>query len=112
MSPTQAAWLILAASVAAESLGTAALNLSVGFTRLLPSVLTVTFYVAAVILMAVATKRIEMSLAYAAWAGSSVVLTVVIGFVWFGESMNVVKAIGLIAAISGIVLLNFSSNGA
>ncbi|AFJ88181.1 hypothetical protein MYA_3823 [Burkholderia sp. KJ006] len=39
-------------------------------------------------------------------------LTVVIGFVWFGESMNVVKAIGLIAAISGIVLLNFSSNGA
>jgi small multidrug resistance pump len=112
MSPTQAAWLILAASVAAESLGTAALNLSAGFTRLLPSVLTVTCYVAAVFLMAVATNRIEMGLAYAAWAGSSAVLTAVIGFVWFGESLSLVKAIGLITAISGVVLLNFSSNGA
>ncbi|WP_269502642.1 DMT family transporter [Burkholderia sp. IMCC1007] len=109
MPPIQASWLILAASVAAESLGTTALDLSAGFT--LPSVVTVMCYVAAVFLMAVATKTIEMSMAYAAWAGSSAALTAVIGIVWFGESFNAVKAIGSVTAISGIVLLNFSSNG-
>ena len=111
MPSTLAAWLILATSVVAESLGTMSLTLSAGFTRLLPSVLTAMCYVAAVFLMAVATKRIEMSMAYAAWAGSSAALTAIIGIVWFGESINAVKAIGLVTAISGIVLLNFSSNG-
>jgi small multidrug resistance pump len=112
MPSTQAAWLILAASVAAESLGTTSLTLSAGFTRLLPSVLTVICYVTAVFLMAVATKRIEMGMAYAAWAGSSAALTAVIGVVWFEESLNALKAMGLCMAIGGIVLLNFSSNGA
>ncbi|WP_028228889.1 DMT family transporter [Paraburkholderia ferrariae] len=111
MPSTQAAWLILAASVAAEALGTASLTLSAGFTRFLPSVLTVICYVTAVFLMAVATKRIEMGMAYAAWAGSSAALTAVIGVVWFEESLNALKAMGLCMAICGIVLLNFSSNG-
>lgn len=111
MPTVQTAWLILAASVAAESLGTAGLNLSAGFTRLLPSILTILCYATAVFLMAVATKRIEMGLAYAAWAGASAVLTAVVGVLWFGESVSAVKAIGLCTAISGIVLLNFSSNG-
>lgn len=111
MLTTQAAWLILAASVAAESLGTTALNLSSGFTRLLPSVVMVMCYVTAVWLMAIATKRIEMGIAYAAWAGTSAASTAVIGIVWFGEALSVTKAIGICTAVSGIVLLNLSSNG-
>jgi small multidrug resistance pump len=112
MPSTQAAWLILAASVAAEALGTAALNFSAGFSRLFPSILTIACYAVAIYLMAVATKTIEMGMAYAAWAGSSAALTAVIGMLWFGESVSAVKAIGLVTAISGIVLLNFSSGGA
>ncbi|WP_415914110.1 hypothetical protein [Paraburkholderia sp. J12] len=49
---------------------------------------------------------------YAAWAGSSAALTAVISVIRFEESLNTVKAMGLCMAISGIVLLNFSSNGA
>jgi multidrug transporter EmrE-like cation transporter len=111
MVTTQAAWLILALSVAAESLGTASLNLSAGFTRLLPTLATVLCYVTAVWLMAIATKRIEMGMAYAAWAGCSAALTAVIGIVWFGEALGPMKAIGIGTAISGIVLLNLSSKG-
>lgn len=111
MLTAQAAWLILAASVVAESLGTAALTLSSGFTRLLPSVLTIACYATAVWLMALVTKRIEIGMAYAAWAGASAVLTALIGVVWFGEGMGVVKAVGLGTAIVGIVLLNLSGGG-
>ncbi|RKF49520.1 multidrug efflux SMR transporter [Paraburkholderia fungorum] len=111
MLTTQAAWLILAASVAAEALGTATLNLSAGFTRLLPSLMTVACYATAVWLMAIATKRIEMGMAYAAWAGCSAALTAVIGVVWFGEALSALKAIGICTAISGIVLLNLSGGG-
>ncbi|MFM0630450.1 SMR family transporter [Paraburkholderia xenovorans] len=41
MLSQQLAWLVLAASVIAEALGTAGLKLSSGFTRLIPSILTV-----------------------------------------------------------------------
>jgi len=108
----QISWLILAISVAAETLGTVALKLSLGFARPIPSVFTVTFYIAAVWLMSLATKRLEMSTAYAAWAGTSAALTAFIGITCFGEAIAPLKLIGLSMAICGIVLLNLSGSSA
>lgn len=112
MVSTQAAWLVLVASIAAESLGTAALTLSAGFSRIVPSIITALCYILAIWLMALATKRLEMSLAYAVWAGGSAAMTTLIGVVCFGDSMGGLKALGLCTAIAGIVLLNLSASGA
>ncbi|MCI0150339.1 multidrug efflux SMR transporter [Paraburkholderia sediminicola] len=108
MLSQQLAWLILAASVVAEALGTAALKLSSGFNRPIPSILTVVCYTAAVWLMATATRRLEMGTAYAAWAGTSAALTAMIGIVCFAETVSMLKLIGLGMAVFGIVLLNMS----
>lgn len=108
MLSQQLAWLVLAASVIAEALGTAGLKLSSGFTRLIPSIVTVVCYVTAVWLMALATRRLEMGTAYAAWAGTSAALTALIGIACFAETISLLKLTGLGMAVLGIVLLNMS----
>ncbi|CAM2189509.1 Guanidinium exporter [Burkholderia cepacia] len=106
MSPLQSAWLLLGVSVLAEVLGSVGLKYSVGFSRPLPSVLTVVCYACAVWLMALATKRLEMGLAYASWAAASTAATAVIGIVCFGESVSSLKLAGIALTVCALVALN------
>lgn len=103
------AWLVLAASVLAEVLGTMALRHSDGFTRLIPSVITGLCYTAAIWLMAVSVRNLEVGLAYAVWAGCGTALTALLGIVLFGESANLLRLSGLGLIISGVVVLNLST---
>jgi len=62
-------WLILIAAIILEVAGTTAMKLSDGFTRPLPSVLLVVFYLFSLAALTLALKRIDVSVAYAIWAG-------------------------------------------
>lgn len=103
------AWLVIAASVLAEVAGTMALRHSNGFTRLIPSVITGLCYTAAIWLMAVSVRNLEVGLAYAVWAGSGTALTALLGVFLFGESASLLRLSGLGLIISGVVLLNLSA---
>jgi small multidrug resistance pump len=103
------AWLVLAASVLAEVAGTMALRYSDGFTRLLPSLITGLSYAAAIWLMAVSVRHLEVGLSYAVWAGSGTALTALLGIVLFGESASLIRLSGLGLIISGIVVLSLSA---
>lgn len=96
------AWLVLAASVLAEVLGTLALRHVDGFTKLLPSTAVVLCYGSAI-------KHLEMGPAYAVWAGSGTALTAVLGIIWFGESFGPLRMAGLGCIVLGVIALNLSS---
>ncbi|MFW6092015.1 MAG: DMT family transporter, partial [Actinomycetota bacterium] len=73
-------WLMLAGAIAAEVVATTSLKLSVGFTRLVPSIIVVVGYVAAVLLLSQALVRgMQVSVAYAIWAAAGVALVALIG---------------------------------
>ncbi len=99
-------WLILILSVAAELAGTLAMKYSYGFTQLTPSLLTAIFYVAAVGLMSIAAKSIDISTLYPIWAAASTVLISLSGCVLFSESITSNKALGMLFSVSGIFLLD------
>lgn len=109
INPTTFAWLLLAASVIAEVLGTLALRYADGFTKLLPSAAVGTCYAAAIWLMSMAVKQLEMGLTYAVWAGAGTALTAVLGMVWFGESASLLRVAGLAFIVLGVVCLNLSA---
>ena len=67
-------WLLLAASIAAEVVGTLALRHADGFTRALPSAVVAAAYALAIWLMALAVRQLEVGLAYAVWAGAGTAL--------------------------------------
>ncbi|NEW89576.1 MULTISPECIES: quaternary ammonium compound efflux SMR transporter SugE [Rhodopseudomonas] len=74
-----------------------------GFTRLVPTALTVSAMVASVALLGLALKTLPIGTAYAIWSGIGAVGTAALGIMLFGDPATVARlsCIGLIVA--GIV---------
>lgn len=100
------AWILLLAAIGFEVAGTVCMKLSDGFRNLLPSVLIFVFYAAAFGLLTLTLKRMDLSLAYAIWAGIGTALTVVIGVLWFQEALTMLKLASVALVIAGIVGMN------
>ena len=102
-------WLILAFAILLELSGTICLKLSHGFTRLLPSLGVVCFYLGSFTLMAQSLKTLEVGIVYAIWAGVGTALIAVVGILAFGESITAFKILGLLMIIGGTFLLRMAS---
>jgi small multidrug resistance pump len=101
-------WILLFAAILCEVIATTCMKLSVGFTRWLPSTLMFVFYSASGMFITFAIKRIELSIAYAIWAGLGVVLTTFIGIMLFKETVTTVKMISTVMIICGVLGLYLS----
>ena len=99
-------WLYLLIAILTEVVGTSLMKVSQGLTRLIPSVLMFLLYGISFVFMALALKRIEVSTAYAIWSGLGTALIATIGILWFRESFNIPKLVGLVLIIVGVILLN------
>jgi small multidrug resistance pump len=102
------AWTYLAAAIAAEVVGTVFLRFTDGFTKPLPSVLVIATYALSLWLTALALRQLEISLAYAVWAGVGTAAVAVIGMAALGESVNALKLASIVLVIGGVVGLNLS----
>ena len=104
-----AGWLLLLGAIVLEVAGTTAMKLSTGFTRLMPSVLMVVCYAAAFTCLTYTLKHIEVSTAYAVWAGVGTVLIAAIGFVYFTEPVTLGKLFYIELMLVGVIGLNLVS---
>ena len=78
-----------------------------GFTRPLPTVLTVASMIASLALLGLALRTLPVGTAYAVWTGVGAVGTAILGIVLFGEAATAARlaCIGLIlAGIAGLKL--------
>lgn len=103
-------YLLLAGAILAEVLGTTALKVSDGFSRLWPSVGTVVAYVISFVLLAQTLKSMAVGTAYAIWAAVGTALIVAIGVAFFGEGITTAKIAGTVLVIAGVVLLNLDTS--
>jgi small multidrug resistance pump len=110
MNANLLAWLLIAASVVAEVVGTVALKHSDGFSKLLPSGASAACYALAIWLMAVAMRRLDMGITYAVWAASGTAATAIVGMTFYGEHIGGIKALGLACIVGGVVMLNLGSH--
>ncbi|MDH6216162.1 DMT family transporter [Streptomyces pseudovenezuelae] len=99
-------YLLLGAAIAAEVGATTAMKYSEGFSRLLPSLLTVLGYVVSFLLLAQTLKSVSVGTAYAIWSGIGTAAIAGIGMVFLGEGMTATKAAGIALIIVGVVVLN------
>lgn len=103
------AYLFLLAAVLAETIATSALQASQQFTRLGPSILVVLGYGLAFYLLSHALRVIPVGVAYAIWAGLGVVLIALIGWVVFGQRIDLAAALGMALIIAGIAVIHLFS---
>jgi small multidrug resistance pump len=99
-------YLLLSAAIAAEVAATTAMKYSEGFSRLVPSVLTVLGYVVSFALLAQTLRTVSVGTAYAIWSGVGTSAIATIGMLFLGEGMTVAKAAGIALIILGVVVLN------
>ncbi|MDN5785769.1 quaternary ammonium compound efflux SMR transporter SugE [Pseudorhodobacter sp.] len=84
------------------------LKYSDGFTRLLPSVVTVLGALASFFLLSHAMKTLPVGTAYAVWVGIGTVGTATLAVILFGEPVNVMRVTGIGLIVAGIAALKLA----
>ncbi|MCE3200999.1 DMT family transporter [Paenibacillus sonchi] len=105
------AYLLLAVSIASELLGTSMLKASQGFTRLVPSIVTVVAFICSFYFLSISLKSIPLNTAYAIWSGLGTVITVIVSVVIWKEKINTASVVGIALIIIGVVVLNLLGPG-
>lgn len=103
------AWVYLTVAGLFEIGWAIGLKYSHGFSRPVPSLLTVAAMVMSVWLLSIAMKSIPVGTAYAIWTGIGAVGVAVLGMVLFGESREVARLVCLFLIIVGILGLKLVS---
>ncbi|GAA0849615.1 SMR family transporter [Marinobacter szutsaonensis] len=102
-------WIFLGIAIVAEVLATSALKASDGFTKLVPSVLVVGGYAIAFYFLALTLKTIPVGIAYAVWAGLGILLVALIGWLAFGQRLDLPAVIGMTLIVSGVLIISLLS---
>lgn len=98
----------LVVSIVGEIFGTIMLKLSSGFTVLYPSLAVAFGYGLSFYFLSLCLRTVPLSLAYAIWSGAGTALTALIGFIFWNEAFHLVKLLGIVLIIGGIITLNTS----
>lgn len=102
-------YLFLALAIVLEVIGSSCLKASEGFTKLVPSSITVVAFAGCFYFLSLALKSIPLGFAYAIWAGVGIVLTTIISVVIFKQKLDVPAIIGIAMIIAGVVVINMFS---
>lgn len=101
-------WIYLVAAIIAEVTGTAAMKLSQGFTKIVPSILMLAFYGLSFAFLTLAVKRIDVSVGYAIWAGGATALIAAVGVFYFKEPATAMKIVSIALIVLGVIGLTLA----
>ncbi|MDF7777879.1 SMR family transporter [Sphingomonas sp. AOB5] len=105
-------YLFLAIAIVAEVIGTSFMKLSDGFTRPVPSIVTVAAYLIAFYFLSLTLKTIPTGIAYAIWSGVGIVLIATVAWVFQGQRLDLPAMIGMALIIAGVAVMNLFSSAA
>ena len=97
------AWTVLFAAGLLEIGWAIGLKYTEGFTRLVPSVLTLVAMAASIFLLGMALKTLPIGTAYAVWTGIGAVGTALLGIFLLGEPASALRLASIGLIVAGIV---------
>ncbi len=97
------AWAILFAAGLLEIGWAIGLKYTEGFSRLVPSVLTLAAMAGSILLLGIALKTLPIGTAYAVWTGIGAVGTAALGIILLGEPATAMRLASIGLIVSGIV---------
>ncbi|AUV12378.1 MULTISPECIES: quaternary ammonium compound efflux SMR transporter SugE [Aeromonas] len=100
-------WLLLLLAGLFEVAWAIGLKYTDGFSRPLPTLLTLSAMGVSVLLLAMAVKQLPLGTAYAVWTGIGAVGTVLMGIWLFNEPATLARVLCLLLIIVGILGLKF-----
>ncbi|PIE42111.1 MAG: quaternary ammonium compound-resistance protein SugE [Gammaproteobacteria bacterium] len=97
------AWVYLFIAGIFECVWAVGLKYTEGFTKLLPSLMTLAAMVLSVWFLSIALKSIPIGTGYAVWTGIGAIGVAIIGMAFLGEPHQPARMICLLLIISGII---------
>jgi quaternary ammonium compound-resistance protein SugE len=104
------AWVTLLLAGLLEVVWAVGLKYADGFSKPVPSAITLAGMVASVWLLSISLKTIPVGTGYAVWTGIGAVGTALCGMWLFGESRSVLRLSCIVLIVAGIVGLKFFSD--
>ncbi|WP_370459287.1 multidrug efflux SMR transporter [Cupriavidus sp. SW-Y-13] len=102
-------YVLLTLAIIAEVIATSSLKAAENFTRLWPSVLVVSGYVAAFWLLMQVMKTVPVGVAYAIWSGAGIVLVTLIASILYRQIPDLAAWLGIGLIIAGVAVIQLYS---
>ena len=96
-------WLMLLLAGLSEIIWAGAMKLSDGFTKVVPGIVTVVFYILSAVFLSQALKKLPLGTAYAMWTGFGIVGASLLGVLCFREVLNFAQVFCILMIIGGII---------
>jgi small multidrug resistance pump len=99
-------YLYLMIAILAEVAATTALKESDGFTRLIPSLITLTGYSVAFYFLSLTLRELPTGIVYAVWSGVGIVLITAAAWLFHGQKLDTPAIAGMGLIIAGVIVMN------
>lgn len=104
------AYALLALAIISEVTGSTFLVKSDGFSRFIPTCITLICFAIAFYLLSHVVKVIPLGMTYAIWSGVGIILTALIGVFILKQSLDTPAIIGMAFIVAGVVIMNVFSS--
>lgn len=103
------AWVYLFIAGLLEVVWAYFMKQSAGFTRLVPSIITIVSMSASFGLLSMAMRTLPLGSAYTIWTGIGAIGSFLVGILMLGEAVNFPRILAAVLIIAGLILMKFSS---
>ena len=103
------AWAYLAAAATFEIIFAMSMEYAEGFTRVVPTAITVVGVVGGIGFLTLAMKSLPVSIAYPIWTAVGTLGTVLLGYLLLDEPLTTTKLLSALAIIGGVAGLKMTS---
>jgi len=103
-------WIILFIAGLLEVVWAIGLKYTHGFTRLTPSIITVSAMIVSIVLLSWAMRSLPVGTAYAVWTGIGAVGAAITGILLLGESASLARIARPALIVAGIIGLKLSTH--
>ncbi|ANB56714.1 quaternary ammonium compound-resistance protein sugE [Anoxybacillus sp. B7M1] len=103
------AWVYLIIAGLFEIVWAIALKYTFGFTRMIPSIITIAGMLVSFYFLSLGIKILPIGTAYAVWTGIGAAGTVIAGILFFNEPITILRVFFLLLLLVGLIGLKFTS---
>jgi quaternary ammonium compound-resistance protein SugE len=103
------AWVYLGLAAFFEVVFAMSMKYADGFTKPVPTAITVVAVVCGLAFLGLALKTLPVSVAYPIWTAVGTLGTVLLGYLFLGEALTPLKAVSALAIVAGVAGLKIAS---
>jgi len=102
-------WMILVMAGLLEVAWAWSMKLSAGFTKPLPTILTLVLMAASFGLLSLSMRSLPLGTAYTIWTGIGAIGAFIVGVVALGEQLSALRIAAALLIVAGLVLMKLAT---